>query len=91
MDIDDQARRRRLLYRATHRGTKEADAMIGGYFTASVASLDPAVFAEAERLLEVPDPDLVDWLLERKPVPQEWRGTLYDRVAEFVRRGGVAQ
>lgn len=89
--LDDSARRRRLLYRATHRGTKEADHMVGGFFTAAVADLDPALFDEAERLLDVADLDLVDWLLGRKPVPPEWRDSLFDRLAAYVARTNVAR
>ncbi|MBM3515693.1 MAG: succinate dehydrogenase assembly factor 2 [Alphaproteobacteria bacterium] len=83
MDID--ARRKRILYRATHRGTKEADVMIGGFFSAVFAELDPAEFDQIEQLLDEPDPDLVNWLLGRAVVPDRWRGTIYDRLERHVR------
>ncbi len=82
--MDD--RRKRLLYRATHRGTKEADVIIGGYFTATVAGLTDAQLAEAEVLLEENDLDLTDWLMGRQPVPERWRGTIFDDV---MRRGAL--
>jgi antitoxin CptB len=86
MTLDDDARKRRILYRATHRGTKEADHMIGGFFTMAVASLTPNEFDEADRLLDLSDPDLVDWLMGRKPVPEEWRRGLFMRLAAHVGR-----
>ena len=88
MTLDTESRRKRILYRATHRGTKEADVMVGGFFAATIADIDPASFDEAERLLDVNDPDLVDWLLGRTEVPREWRGTMFDRLDAYVRRGG---
>ena len=43
-------RRKRILYRATHRGTKESDAIIGGYFTGAIAGLPDDKLDEAERV-----------------------------------------
>jgi antitoxin CptB len=87
MDLDVEQRRRRILYRATHRGTKEADHLIGGFFAAVIGDLDRTKFDEAERLLNVSDLDLVDWLMGRKPIPLEWRGGLFEQLAVRVRRG----
>jgi antitoxin CptB len=81
--MDD--RRKRLLYRATHRGTKEADLMIGGFFSAAVARLSEAQIAEAERLLEENDLDILDWLAGRAAVPDRWRGTLFDDLVAHYR------
>ena len=77
------SRRRRILYRATHRGTKESDAIIGGYFTRVAASLPDAKLDEADELLDVADLDLVDWLMGRKPVPERWKDTLFDDVIAY--------
>ena len=73
-------RRRRILYRATHRGTKESDAIIGGFFDGVVASLADGQLDEADALLDEADLDLIDWLMGRKPVPARWRNTLFDQV-----------
>jgi antitoxin CptB len=63
------ARRRRLLFRATHRGTFENDLMIGGYVRARMATLTDADIDALESLLELPDVDLADWLTGRRPIP----------------------
>ncbi len=73
-------RRKRLLYRATHRGTKEADVIIGGYFTEIVADLPDDKISAAEELLDLSDLDLTDWLTGRKPVPDRWQGSMLDAV-----------
>ncbi len=81
-------RRKRILYRATHRGTKESDAIIGGYFSEAVAALPEGKLDEADALLDEEDPDLLDWIMGRQPVPERWRGTLFDEVLEFYRAMG---
>ncbi len=69
-------RRRRALYRATHRGTHENDLMIGGFVASRIATMDEATLAALEALLELPDPDLADWISGRRPVPAEHDGPL---------------
>jgi len=77
-------RRKRLLYRATHRGTKEADVIIGGFITEKVAGLSEAQVVEAEILLEESDIDLVNWIIGREETPEQWRaGMLADIVAYY--------
>ena len=65
------ARRRRLLFRATHRGTSENDLMLGGFLRVRLDALDDADLTALEALLELPDPDLADWLTGRLPIPME--------------------
>ena len=64
-------RRRRLVYRATHRGTFENDLMVGGFVRAHLASFDSAELAALEEFLELPDTDLADWLTGRRPMPPD--------------------
>ena len=76
-------RRKRILYRATHRGTKESDAIVGGYFTEAVADLPDDKLDEADELLDVADLDLVDWAMGKKPVPARWENSLFDGVLAY--------
>jgi antitoxin CptB len=64
-------RRRRLLFRATHRGTHETDLLVGGYVTSRVDGLSESELDALEQVLELPDPDLADWLTGRRPIPPE--------------------
>jgi antitoxin CptB len=64
-------RRRRLLYRASHRGTHEADLLVGGYVERCIDALTDAELDALEAVLELPDTDLADWLTGRKPIPPE--------------------
>ena len=59
MDADPY--RRKLHYRAHHRGTREADAMVGGFFDHCSAEWGEAEYAWFERLLEEQDVDIMAW------------------------------
>jgi len=80
------ARRRRLLFRATHRGTFENDLMLGGFLRAHLATLDDADLTALEALLELPDPDLADWLTGRAPIPPEQDTPMLRRIRAAVAR-----
>ncbi|MCX7383921.1 MAG: succinate dehydrogenase assembly factor 2 [Alphaproteobacteria bacterium] len=67
----DETRRRRLLFRATHRGTHETDLLIGGFVAARLASLSAADMDALEEIMELPDTFLADWLTGRLPIPQD--------------------
>jgi antitoxin CptB len=62
MSQDLEMRRRRAVYRATHRGTKEMDWMIGRFADANAPSMDAAALGRFERLLAMTDPDLNGWI-----------------------------
>jgi antitoxin CptB len=64
-------RRRRLLYRATHRGTYENDILLGGFVQRHIDALDESDLEALEALLELPENDLADWLTGRAPMPAE--------------------
>ena len=63
------ARRRRILFRATHRGTYENDILIGGFVRTRLAAFDDAELDELEAVMELPDVLLADWLTGRQPIP----------------------
>jgi antitoxin CptB len=65
------AARRRLLFRATHRGTKENDLLLGGFVQARLASFSAADMAALEEIMELPDPVLADWLTGRVELPPD--------------------
>ena len=76
-------RRKRILYRATHRGTKESDAIVGGFFTVAAANLPDEKLDEADALLDEADLDLIDWVMGRTPIPERWRNSLFDEVLAY--------
>jgi len=65
------SRRKRILYRATHRGTHETDILFGDYLASRLAAMDEATLTDVETLIDLPDADLADWLSGRKPIPAQ--------------------
>jgi antitoxin CptB len=68
-DIDLDALRRKLGFRAWHRGTREADLLIGSFADRHLPEFDAAALAQFEALLKENDPDIYDWMTGRTPVP----------------------
>ena len=62
-------RRRKVLFRSWHRGMREMDLIMGGFADARIASLAESELDEFERLIEVPDPDLLAWIIGDATVP----------------------
>ncbi len=86
MPAELDPRRRRLLFRAQHRGTKEADLMVGGFVARHILAFTDADLDALEAVLEFPDVDLSDWLSGRRPVPEECRSAMLDRMAAEIAR-----
>jgi antitoxin CptB len=57
-----EIRRKRALYRASHRGTKELDLILGRYASARVPGMDEARLTAFEQFLALPDPDIDLWI-----------------------------
>jgi antitoxin CptB len=77
---DLENRRKRLIYRSWHRGTREMDLMLGSFADKHVPEFQEAEVSRYEELLNVPDPDLYDWITGRIPPP----ANLMDSVMELL-------
>jgi antitoxin CptB len=66
---DVASRRRRAHFRASHRGTKEMDWLVGRFADARVAGMAPDALAGFERLLLLPDPQLHDMIVYPEIAP----------------------
>jgi antitoxin CptB len=69
MTDDAEARRRRAVYRACHRGTKEMDWILGRFAEAALAAMSLPSLDLFERMLSLPDPDLQDMILHPELSP----------------------
>lgn len=65
----------RARFRAWHRGTREADYMIGGFFDRYHAEWDEEALAWFEALLDEDDVDIMGWALRTVPVPDRYQGS----------------
>ena len=72
--MDTQSRLKRLQFRAWHRGTREADFMIGGFFDRYASAWNEAEIAWFEALIEQDDVDIMAWALGTLAVPDEYAG-----------------
>ena len=77
---------RALKYRAWHRGTREADMMIGGFFDAYHAGWDAHERALFAALLAETDVDIMAWAIGTQDVPDRYRGPMLDamRKLDFI-------
>ncbi|MBV6657385.1 MAG: succinate dehydrogenase assembly factor 2 [Devosiaceae bacterium] len=83
------ARRKRMLFRAWHRGTKELDILLGSFADAHLATMDDRELDAFERLMEVPEPDLYNWIAGRAPMPDNYQGPLMAKIIAFHAEGGA--
>ena len=76
--LDD--RRKRLLFRCWHRGTREMDLILGRFADAEIADLVDTELAQLEHLIELPDPDLYAALSSDALLAAEYQTPLFDRI-----------
>jgi antitoxin CptB len=74
--MDREHRLKRLRFRAWHRGTREADFMIGGFFNRYAESWNDEEIGWFEALMEEQDVDIMAWAIGAQPVPDRWQGAL---------------
>lgn len=74
---------KKLLFRAWHRGTREADLLLGRFADAHVPSMDDAGLYQFAALLAEQDPDIYDWLTDQKPVPPEFQNIIMQALRDF--------
>lgn len=82
MTEDIETRRKRVLYRAQHRGTQEMDILIGGFVADHLPTLDSALLDRLETLMDHEETDLQAWLLGQRGVPEGADQALIDLIRD---------
>jgi antitoxin CptB len=82
-------RRRKVLFRSWHRGMREMDLIMGGFADAKVAVLSEPELGEFERLIELPDRDLLAWITGEEAVPADFDSALFRDLCAFHLRPGA--
>lgn len=77
------ARRKRLLYRATHCGMKENDVLLGKFALARLAELTEDEADQFENLMNHSDNDLYNWVTGREPTPDIVDSPVLRLIKEF--------
>lgn len=78
-----EIRRRRVLFRSWHRGTKEMDLVMGRFADAEIRSMSDADLTDFERLIEVPDRDLFAWVTDKAETPANYDTAVFRRLKTF--------
>lgn len=78
---------KRLHWRAHHRGTREADLMIGGFFDAYSSTWDAGDRAKFAEMLDCQDADIMAWALGTAPPPERFEGPMTEalRRLDYIR------
>jgi antitoxin CptB len=76
-------RRRRLLFRAWHRGMREVDLITGRFADAHIASMSETEVDEFERLMDVPEPELLAWVMGARDTPAAFDTALFRKICDF--------
>ena len=74
---------RALKYRAWHRGTREADMMIGGFFDAHHSGWDAHEHGLFAALLTEQDVDIMAWAIGTQAVPERYRGPMMNALQKL--------
>jgi antitoxin CptB len=86
--LDRDARMKRLRFRAWHRGTREADLLIGGFFDAAAEAWREPELAWFEALLEEQDVDIMAWAIGTAAPPERFEGPMIaalSRKLDYIR------
>lgn len=81
-ELNLDTRRRRLRFRAWHRGMREMDMVMGPFADAVLEELDAADIADFEVLIDLPDPELFSWFTEGV-APAPYDTPLFRRMKAF--------
>jgi len=85
-ETNDARRRKRLRFRAWHRGIREADLVLGPFADSFLETLDAQELDDFETLLSAPDNDLHDWFIGRSVPPERFNRSLIERIRVHSRR-----
>ena len=77
------SRRRRLLFRSWHRGIREMDMVFGRFADAKIAALSEAELDDFERLLELRDQQVFEWVFGAQPLDAAYDTPLFRRLLAF--------
>jgi antitoxin CptB len=85
------ARRRRVLFRAWRRGLREMDLVMGRFADRNLREMGEADLSEFERLLDVPDPQVLAWITGEAPTPPTFDTPLFARLRAAPREALIRE
>lgn len=80
-DLD--VRRRKILFRAWHRGIREMDLILGQFADNELPGIGAADLDEFEAILSEDDNDLFKWICGKAETPDHLKTPLFERITAF--------
>ncbi len=74
--------RKRLTFRAWHRGTREMDLLIGSFADRNVGRFGAVELRAFEDILTENDPDVYDWIIGVKPLPENLKSPVMEMLLQ---------
>ncbi len=81
--LTQDARRRRCLFRASHRGTREMDLVMGSFAEAHLTAMSDDDLHDFEQLIDVPDRDLFSWICGSETIPVHYDVPVLEQMIAF--------
>ena len=81
------SRRRRLLFRSWHRGIREMDMVYGRFADTHIAALSKVELDDYEKLLDLRDQQVFDWIFGAQPLDPNYDTPLFRRLLAFHNGG----
>ncbi|MCP5362770.1 MAG: succinate dehydrogenase assembly factor 2 [Rickettsiaceae bacterium] len=75
---------KKLLYRSCNRGCKETDLIIGSFARENIDKMTDEELKAFSELLKLPDADIYDWYIKKKPLPVEKINPVVTRLLNFI-------
>ncbi len=87
LDQNIENKRKQLIFRSWHRGTREMDLIMGSFADKNIAHFTEEEIKLYDDVLQMPDPDLYDWVSGRKKPPADIMNAVLEK---FIQHDFVA-
>ncbi|MFT3986451.1 succinate dehydrogenase assembly factor 2 [Aestuariivirga sp.] len=78
-----ETRRKRLLWRATHRGIREMDILVGGYAIAHINAMSSGDLDQLEAIIALPDQQMLAWATQQEETPPQHQSAMLSAILAF--------
>lgn len=75
-------KRKRLIFRSEHRGTKEMDLIMGSFAKKHVPSFSEEELSHYDEVLNISDPDLYNWITGKEEPPANDMNPVLEKLLE---------